>query len=77
MDELKWLESAAGQPPAPPHVDVTDSVMHTLNHHQPPHPTAMLVAVAVAGWAIAAVAIVFAQQAVAAWQDPLGDFLRF
>jgi hypothetical protein len=77
MDEIKWLQDAAGQSPAPPRIDVTDSVMRTLKQHQPAQPMAMLLGVAVAGWAIAVVAIVFAQQAVSAWQNPLGDLIRF
>jgi hypothetical protein len=76
MDELKWLQSAAGQTPAPPEVDVADDVMRTLSQQRSAASTPMLLAVALASWALAGVAVLIAQQAVAAWQDPLSDLLR-
>jgi len=78
MDELKWLKGAVGRmPAAPPSIDVTQDVMRTLREREAPQPLSMLLGVAIAGCSFAAVSIVFAQQAVAAWHDPLGDLLRF
>jgi hypothetical protein len=78
MDELKWLESAAGRMSAPPpSIDVTHDVMRTLREREAPQPVSMLLGVAIAGCSFAVISIVFAQQAVAAWHDPLGDLLRF
>jgi hypothetical protein len=77
-NELKWLQSVAAEPiAAPPDVDVTADVMRTLRQRRSAPATHMLLAVALASWALAAVSVVMAQQAISAWQDPLANLLRF
>jgi hypothetical protein len=77
MDELKWLQDAAGQPLAPPEIDVTSAVMRTLRERRSaPTAVPMLFAVALASWMLAGAVVLVAYHAVSAWQDPLADLLR-
>jgi len=81
MNELNWLKDAVPNP-IPPDIDVTDDVMRTIRTRQSEPSAALfsprlLLGVALASWALAGVAVLIAQQAVSAFQNPLGDLLRF
>jgi hypothetical protein len=80
MDEIDWLQTNV-KIAAAPQLDVAGRVMQTLRASEsaassPPPQTRMWIAIALASWAFAAVSVLVAQQAIWAWQDPLGDLLR-